>query len=263
MGGRSAPARDHIMENLIDDHLAQGSTVRTATEVADASSADNQAAEPPAPVRPHPTVVVANVPTRLAAPRPASADEGEGDNAADDETPTIHVAAVRPQPTPSASNSLRPIVQRAAYVEAAPAPKKLASAAIPPGWIKGPDAVAPTPPAKPKADADARPPEKAPSETTVAARSTDDSDDDDTPAPGKGWKIQIGATEDAAKATALLDRARLRDRGLLAGRQADDGEGPQGRRHALPRSIRRSRLGVRGISLPFPQEERVLLLRDP
>jgi D-alanyl-D-alanine carboxypeptidase len=108
-------------------------------------------------------------------------------------------------------------LQRAAYGEAAPAPKTLASAEVPPGWTKGPDAAAPTPPAKPKAGADAaRPPGKTPSETTVAARSTDDSNDDDAQAAGKGWKIQIGATEDAAKATALLDRARLRDRTLLA-----------------------------------------------
>jgi D-alanyl-D-alanine carboxypeptidase len=217
MGGRSAPARDQIMENLIDDHLAQGSTVRTATQVADASSSEDQAAAPPAPVRSHPTVVAANVPTRLSAPHAAPAVEGEGDNAEDDETPTIHVAAVqtpvRPQPTPTAAP--RPMVQRVAYLEAAPAPKKLASAAIPPGWTKGPDAVAPTPPAKPKAGANAHPAGKMLAETTVAARSTDPSDDE-TPATGKGWRIQIGATEDAAKANALLDRARLRDHSLLA-----------------------------------------------
>ncbi len=100
-------------------------------------------------------------------------------------------------------------------------------------------------------------------ETTVAARSTDDSDDDDAPAAGKGWKIQIGATDDAAKATALLDKARLRDRSHARRRQADDREGAQGRRHALPRPVRRPRLGVRGIRLPLPQEERVLLLRHP
>ena len=209
MGGRSAPARDRIMENLIDDHLAQGSTVRTANEVADASSSEDQAAEPlAATVRAHPAVVAANVPTRLSAPHAAAADAGEGDNAENDETPTIHVAAVRPQAVTSASGSPRPIVQRAAYVESAPPAKKLASAAVPPGRAKGPDAVAPTPPAKPKAGA--------PSETTVAARSTGDSSDDDAPAAGKGWKIQIGATENAAKATALLDRARLRDRTQLA-----------------------------------------------
>jgi D-alanyl-D-alanine carboxypeptidase len=217
MGGRSAPARDHIMENLIDDHLAQGSTVRTATEVADASSSEDQAAAQPAPVRSHPAVVAANVPTHLSAPHAAPADEGEGDNAEDDETPTLHVAAVQAAVRPQAAQSAppRPIVQRAAFIEAAPAPKKLASAAIPPGWMKGPDAAAPTPPAKPKAETDARPTGKTPSETTVAARSTDATDDDDAPG-GKGWKIQIGATEDAAKATALLDRARLRDRALLA-----------------------------------------------
>ena len=55
MGGRSAGARDRIMESLIEDHIAQGSTVRTATQVADASAADDETAQPaagrPAPVR--------------------------------------------------------------------------------------------------------------------------------------------------------------------------------------------------------------------
>ena len=98
MGGRSAPARDQIMENLIDDHLAQGSTVRTATEVADASASDDRPAEPAAPVRPHPVVVAASVPTHLPATRPAQADAGEGDDADGDQGSTLRVSAVRPIP---------------------------------------------------------------------------------------------------------------------------------------------------------------------
>ena len=39
MGGRSAAGRDRIMENLIDDHLAEASTARTATMIADAAPA--------------------------------------------------------------------------------------------------------------------------------------------------------------------------------------------------------------------------------
>src|SRR5271166_1463517 len=37
MGGRTAGGRDRIMENLIEDHIAQASTAHTATTVADAS----------------------------------------------------------------------------------------------------------------------------------------------------------------------------------------------------------------------------------
>src|SRR5271170_5261958 len=40
MGGRSAGGRDRIMANLIADHIAEASTARTATAVADASSAE-------------------------------------------------------------------------------------------------------------------------------------------------------------------------------------------------------------------------------
>ena len=39
MGGRSAGGRDRIMENLIADHLAEASTTRTATMIADAAPA--------------------------------------------------------------------------------------------------------------------------------------------------------------------------------------------------------------------------------
>ena len=39
MGGRSAGGRDRIMEGLIADHLAEASTTRTATMIADAAPA--------------------------------------------------------------------------------------------------------------------------------------------------------------------------------------------------------------------------------
>src|SRR5271166_1973499 len=40
MGGRTAGLRDRIMENLIEDHIAQASTAHTAATVADASRTD-------------------------------------------------------------------------------------------------------------------------------------------------------------------------------------------------------------------------------
>ncbi len=167
-------------------------------------------AAPPAPARPRPAVVAANVPTRLSAARAAPADEGEGDNAEDDDDADASRRG-RPGRRPAASRapSAAPRADRAArrVVEAAPAPKKPAPPPIPPGWMKGPDAAAPTPPAKPKADADARPTGKTPPRPrSPRARPTRPTTT--TRRRGKGWKIQIGATEDAAKATALLDRAR-------------------------------------------------------
>jgi D-alanyl-D-alanine carboxypeptidase len=222
MGGHSAAPRDRVMENLIDDHLAQCSTVRTATRIADASAAEAEAAQRAVePSRPRPIAVAASVPTHLPVARAAETDEGEGDNADNDE-PTLRVSAVRtvaqPHPAQAASLPPRPVAGRLVATsdaaDAEPASNRASPAEL--GWRKGPDAAptaqkaaSMTPPAKPKLVSSGKA-----SESPVEARSTDDSDDD-APQGGK-WKIQIGATDDAAKANALLDKARQRDRSLLA-----------------------------------------------
>ncbi len=243
MGGRTAGARDRIMENLIADHLAQASTVRTATMVADASGAEEPAAraatEETPPARPQPAAVAAKVPARMSAARFAPPPVAEGDNTEDDEAPALHVAAVNPvtepRPAEPAPVSLGPVEQRRAE---RPAEVKVAAAAREEptparlGWVKGPDPAPtgretvegdpPTPPAKPKTVAPAaHPAAKPPAETTIAARTpagsdTVSSDDEAADAARKGWMIQIGATDDAAKATALLDKARERNRSILA-----------------------------------------------
>jgi D-alanyl-D-alanine carboxypeptidase len=56
---------------------------------------------------------------------------------------------------------------------------------------------------------------KTPADTTVAARAAAKADDDEVAIP-RGWMIQIGATDDAAKASALLARARERNPSALA-----------------------------------------------
>ncbi len=83
-------------------------------------------------------------------------------------------------------------------------------------WTKGPDPADQAPPAKPKGDAD-RAGVKSASATAVVGRSGDGSDDGAAKASEKGWIIQIGATDDPAKAQALLDKARQHGRALLAG----------------------------------------------
>ncbi|RBP16736.1 D-alanyl-D-alanine carboxypeptidase [Roseiarcus fermentans] len=201
MGGRSAAARDRVMENLIEDHIAQGSTVRTATRVADASADDQPDPSPPPQARNRPAVVAASVPTRLPTARPAPGADSEGDYSDDDDQPTLRVAAVQTpvkgQPTPVPPRPIaEPPVAAERVADAAPAGKPVTPAAL--GWKKGADAA------------------PRPAQTTVAARSAGDGADSDTPSAGKGWKIQIGATDDAAKATALLIKARSRDRGQLA-----------------------------------------------
>lgn len=217
MGGHSAAGRDRVMESLIDDHLAQCSTVRTATRVADASDAEDQPAKAAvvhtAPVRPTPIPVA--VPSHVAA---AQALEGEGDDVEDDDQPTISVSAVRKVSLSSdpAAAHLPPRAngERPAAVEpasSAPPPAKApASGASRLIWTKGPDPATPAPPAKPKGDADR-------AGATVGAVAADNSDHEDPKAIGKDWIIQLGATDDPAKAHALLDKALRQGRAPLAG----------------------------------------------
>ncbi len=97
MGGRTAGARDRIMENLIADHIAEASTAHTATMVADAST-EEPPTRPAAEESPraHPAVVAANVPSRAASSRPVEPPLAEGDNNDGDEATAPRVAAVAP-----------------------------------------------------------------------------------------------------------------------------------------------------------------------
>jgi D-alanyl-D-alanine carboxypeptidase len=220
MGGRSAAARDRVMENLIADHIAEASTVPTANLIAEAPDSE-EAASAPAPAavpayRPQAPIVAAKVPTTVPSARAVASQiaEGDEDDAATDPTPALQVAAVKTRPVASRPARLEPAVAaRTAPETAKTAPDTMRVASIERapaqlGWKKGPDRAAK------KADAAAL--KTGPKGgTTIAARSSDD-EEDATPARG-GWIIQIGATDDAAKATALLDKARQRHDALLAG----------------------------------------------
>jgi D-alanyl-D-alanine carboxypeptidase len=203
MGGRSAGGRDRIMENLIADHIAEASTTRTATMVAEASPAATTDARAEPPVRPAPVAEAAA--QRVSTARSAGAEVQEGDNAAgDDEGPA-------PQPMLKAG---------------APAP---ASRAAQPtgadlGFVKGPDGVkAPTKIQARLAAGNAprmplgRPPSAGVERhlTGAQAQASEQGGDSDDPSAG-GWMIQIGAPDNLAKANALLIRARERNRSTLA-----------------------------------------------
>ncbi|HKN28934.1 MAG TPA: serine hydrolase [Roseiarcus sp.] len=235
MGGRSAGWRDRVMENLIDDHIAEASTIHTATMVADASRGEQQPARPaaqPDTPRPHPAVVAANVPARTASARAAPPPVAEGDNSEEDGAPALRVAAVQPRAAapapvlPRAVDQARVASIAAEQRRAEPSESREEPTPAQLGWVKGPDAVRKgpasteantTPPAKRKAaETEAHGSAPAAAETTVAARTPAELDDDGGAASRKGWVIQIGATDDAAKATALLDKARQRSRSLLA-----------------------------------------------
>lgn len=259
MGGRTAGWRDRIMENLIEDHIAQASAAHTAVAVADASRTETpQRYAAQEAGRPRAGAVAAVVPSRVPAGRLAQEQLAEGDNTDGDEgeAQTLHVAAVAPirtrprEQSPTAhgtdgrttAGTLAPRVPVPAGLglakgsEAAPKSRELPPAnvgSVAPrgeptpaerGWVKGPDpiakgqataqaSVAPPPlPAKPKAAETA---DKPSPEMTVATREAGKAEDDDA-GMRRGWIIQIGATDDAAKAGALLAKARQRNPSTLA-----------------------------------------------
>jgi D-alanyl-D-alanine carboxypeptidase len=202
MGGRSAGGRDRIMENLIADHIAEASTTRTATMVADASPAEATEARPEPqaepPVRPRQAPIAEAAVQRVAAAR--SPEVEEGDNAAgDDEGPA-------PQPMLKAGAPAR------ALGAAQPTAADL-------GLVKSPDV------AKPSTKIQARLLPDAPRRPPGNPQSIDDNRDQARPsapsdgaddASARGWMIQIGAPDNLAKANALLIRARERNPSTLA-----------------------------------------------
>ena len=132
MGGRTAGARDRIMENIIEDHIAEASTAHTAEMVADASRDEQpQRAAVPEPNTPHPAAVAANVPSRVPSARQAQPQLAEGDDADGDEASTLHVAAVTP--TAKAPAAVQPGPARSVVAAATPR----APSATELGWVKG------------------------------------------------------------------------------------------------------------------------------
>jgi D-alanyl-D-alanine carboxypeptidase len=211
LGGRTAAARDAYMESLIRDHLAQASDRgHTAPMIAEA------AAPPAPPVRlASLTVPAGAIPAQSARSVAGAIEEGDEDSA-EEATPSPTAAApATPKPVATAPIAPKPVAaapvaKPVVPIAAAPnRPAPIAVAAASPqqlGWIKGPDPVAKNlsrdvaPAVAPAAQAKAA--------TTVAAEST--------PSDQGGWIIQIGISDDAAKANDLLARARAQNRGQLA-----------------------------------------------
>ncbi|HXT09545.1 MAG TPA: SPOR domain-containing protein [Roseiarcus sp.] len=182
MGGISGPARDRLMTRLIETHIADASVGGATTRVAD-SSADDYA--PPRPPRAVARVIPVRQQVADAEPARGAAPQGEGDDSEDDVAPSPPPRAVRPARADAA------ILAKAAALD----PSQL-------GWRTGPTG-------KPLARG------KAAAEESRVARADDDNGDDARQQARKGgWSIQIGATDDAAKARRLVQRAKSRNRTL-------------------------------------------------
>jgi D-alanyl-D-alanine carboxypeptidase len=222
MGGRTAASRDRIMENLIADHIAEASTVRTATRIADTSESEQSAA--PRTQRsvpnglPRPAVVAAKVPARAT---PTAAEGDAFEDSGEDGAPALRVAAVAWRrdralaPVPSAPVDKTRVASLSDYPSRPADPSHLGSSPAELGWKKAADAVRkrpesalrnePLPPVRPTGD-----------EKAVAARVEARAAEGADAGSGKGWMIQIGATDDVAKANALLDKARRKRGSILA-----------------------------------------------
>jgi D-alanyl-D-alanine carboxypeptidase len=197
LGGRSGASRDQKMASLIQSHLPRAyAGARMAPAVVENQPA--MVAEAPAP-RPVELAPVA-APVRVASAIPQAP-------VAQDSTPPS-----APERKPLDLNTLRPVVASAAGASSTTTPSSVR-------WQKGPEPLplnaqayaalsAPAPiPATQKAALQAKIDAKA--ETPKAEASE----------PKKtvtGWVIQLGATDDEAKAKAMLDTARGRFGKVLA-----------------------------------------------
>ncbi len=198
MGGRSAAARDHIMEQLISDHLLEASTEHTATVIAEETPETFQPRNP-LPLAPAPF----SGPVGVDAPSPHSHHvaqvDGEGDDSDDDNKSRTDLPAVVAAPPP-----LPPRLAIAAQRS----PLQL-------GWVKGAD---PAKPAKGRKSASADDDDSADATQVAKTVAKTDAKSDAQHAAKGDWIIQIGAADNAAKANSLLIRAKAGDRTLASAR---------------------------------------------
>ena len=201
MGGRSAGGRDRIMEGLIADHLAEASTTRTATMIADAAPSE-PSVEPPAapPAREPPAMAAEGRIQRVFAATSAANAAGEGDDGAgDDETPAppmLKALAAAPRPAQPTAADLGLLKSSASARPSAKTQARLAAAS----------ALAMPPLGRPSPVDDQR---------RLARASQQDQDSDGARARGS-WIIQVGAADNPVKANALLTLARERNPSTLA-----------------------------------------------
>ena len=188
MGGISGPSRDRLMARLIESHYAEASAGGGTTRVAEAAPvAETLGRAPPRAAAGVEDIAAVAPPVRDVEP------QGEGDDSDGDTAPA-------PRPAkPTKSNAA--LLAKATALD----PSKL-------GWRTGPQA---------KPLAHSAPGRKSKSEETRVARANDDDDgDDNESAEGKkgDWSVQVGATDNAAKARHLLARAKSRHHALASAR---------------------------------------------
>ena len=222
LGGRTAGARDRIMEGLLNTEYAVASSAHRTTSVfADAA--------PPAPV----AQPVAR-PLALASAAPAAVKSPDVLEAAPVLPPAkVPSAAVTAAPQPAKAIQVASLAPVVPTEDAAPAKAaNLAAAKLKPAVVEQGDADDEEDQDKvePKAKSSEQARAYAPAMPTPRPAALDalakvekaDAGEEDAPAKvakadqHDGWVIQIGATDDQSKAKSLLQRAIAQNRAMLA-----------------------------------------------
>jgi D-alanyl-D-alanine carboxypeptidase len=208
MGGRSAPARDRLMERMIETNLAVASPQRTAMRLAE-SNADTY----DDPIGRQGVRAGPEEPRQVAEAAPDMIPQGDGDDFAEEAPrPPAALAQTAPalRPTPAALRQTT-----AAFRHASPPPRRtrealVKAAALDPGklgWKVG---------APGRTTNAQEPPLRADNGASRVARNKDD--DGDAKPKGGAWTVQVGATDDEVDAHTLLRRAKSVNRSLAATR---------------------------------------------
>jgi D-alanyl-D-alanine carboxypeptidase len=205
LGGRTAAQRDRLMADLVESHIGHGAT---AVSVAAIDSIDHSERGRPGPTLERVAEHVLASATPYAEPTKSLAE------AKIDKQPFGTLGGNFARPRPAVINGGAKAETKLAMDGSTnphqATPQMLAESATPPNlrWIVGPPALTQAPGriVEPGKSADA--PVTA-AQTTIAKSET-------RPVIARsGWMIQIGATDDIAKANALLARAKIEGHGLL------------------------------------------------
>jgi len=209
LGGATAGARDRYMANLIEDHIEDGAGVRTAAAITEDQPAERVAAIEPAPA-PAPV-----------AEREVETNAAQNEDEAEQPQPASRARGRAPVPTAAVGEEkARPAFVSGGKKQAEDAPigdrKQRGGERLRAAAVDGSTSVAGGKAVRRESVAT----------TTPSALKHSDSEgaqlakfDGGRPAH-TGWMIQLGATDDAGKATELLTRARSSGHAVPAGAKA-------------------------------------------
>ena len=244
LGGATASARDRYMASLIEDHIDDGAGVRTAAAITEDQPAERVAEIEPAPVAEREVETnAASSEDEAEQPAPRARKQAAAAPAAGEEKARpAFVSGGKKQAEDAAPGDRKPRRGERVRVAAVDGSTTVAG-----GKAVRHESVATTTPSALKHND---------LEGAQLAKF-----DGGRPAH-TGWMIQLGATDDAGKATELLTRARSAGHAVPRGRQGLHRESAERQWDALSRALRRPRGTVRRIRLQDFETFGLLVLRN-